>query len=564
MRSLRLLLVFLVVATCADAGPVPPGTEVVQIVSLQDAARAGLVQLSAKGTGIMGDQVAVELTGARIQGAPIQITFHVEFFGRDAGGAPWPPAKAAAIAAAVQARLAGLTAPDGGSIDFVFDFRVRNGTSKEGGTAGYHQIELLDRPPGFLNFTGRNPGLPDDGTWGANETATVLAHEVLHLTGLRDQYSSLSPVYVVAGVEYPLPAYTGDRSDSAAKDAYVRDVLFPAVESLEAQYGRGEIRPGVPAGYENDIMANYKNPNATVSSADLQSLVDQAGVRMHAEPADAIVNKKGNYQNYGVGLPLDLFAPRGKTVRIEGMWVFCIDHFANPPNEGQRFDVLGPLTALPYPQLPALAQLLHYLALQDPNDPDVLLYGQHAVWSLTDGDPPEPEAQAILTAAGVEFDAAFFAYTPHFETPNAAAATTAAVSENELLPPIPTTTGPPPIDEGDPEPTPRLGAAVVTPAIVRARGPAKLAVLVEDASDRLTITLERRKGKRWLPVGDVLQQGAPVGLTVIALPTLAKKGAYRVRVGGLADMLETRFKVKKGGRRSAARRSYSGAVSAKA
>jgi hypothetical protein len=296
-------------------------------------------------------------------------------------------------------------------------------------------------------------------------------------------------------------------------------------------------------------MANSFNPNATVSPADLQRLVDQAGVRALAEPGDVIVNKDENYQNYSVGRELDISAARGETVRVEGLWVFCIDLFANGPNEGQLFDVLGPLAALPYPQLPALRQLLEYLALQDPSDADALLYGQHAVWSLTDGSQPDSGAQAILAAAGIQFDETFFAFTPHFESPNAAGATTAGVTETDLLPPIPVTLGPPPIPPGDLEQTPRLTAAVVAPAIVRVRRPATLGVLVEEAADQLTITLERRKGKRWLPVGDVLQRGAPVGLAVIELPSLAKKGTYRVRVSGSVDTLETRFKVKKGRRR---------------
>jgi hypothetical protein len=353
-------------------------------------------------------------------------------------------------------------------------------------------------------------------------------------------------VYVVGGVQYPLPAYTGDKSELAAKNAWVEKVLFPAIEALEAQHGRGEIRPGVPPGYENDILAAYLNPNSTVSPEDLQTLVDQAGVRLTVEPGDVIVNKDENYQNFGVGRALGLYAARGETVRVEGLWVFCIDLFANGPNEGQIFDVLGPVAALPYPQLPALGQLLEYLALQDPSDPEALQTGQHAVWSLTDGNPPQPDVQAVLTAAGVEFDETFFAFTPHFDNPNAAGATTAGVTETDVLPPIPATLGPPPTPPDDAEQPPRLGAAVVAPAIVRVRRPATLAVLVEESADRLTITLERRKGKRWLPVGDVLERDAPVGLATIALPSLAKKGAYRVRVSGLVDTLETRFKVKKG------------------
>jgi hypothetical protein len=119
------------------------------------------------------------------------------------------------------------------------------------------------------------------------------------------------------------------------------------------------------------------------------------------------------------------------------------------------------------------------------------------------------------------------------------------VTETGVLPPIPATTGPPPIPPDGLEQTPRLGAAVVAPAIVRVRQPGTLAVLVEEAVDHLTITLERRKGKRWLAVGDVLERDVPVGLAVIALPSLAKKGVYRVRVNGRVDTLETRFKVRR-------------------
>jgi hypothetical protein len=550
MRLLRPLAIVLVSAV-AFAQPAPPSaTEIAQVVTLQDAARAGIVDLTAKG-GISGDQVAVELEGVRIPNAPVVITFRIEIFGRDANGAPWPPSKAAEIAAAVQNRLQGLKAPDGTPIDVSLDIRVRDGTSADGGTAGYHQIDLIDVPSGQLaNFTSPTPlGVARTGEWGANEPAGRWAHEVLHLANLPDRYKPLAPTYDVGGVKYPLPAYEGDGS-AASKAAWVEKVLFPAADALEAQYGRGEIKPGIPAGHENDIMADATNPNAGVLPEDLQRLVDQAGVRVHAAPGDALLNKDGAEQNFGVGYPLDLFAPRGETTRVEGLYVYCMDLTRDGPARGQRFDVLGPVGEVGGVQAAALQRLLEVVAThQDPSLPTPPLGAQLAVWTITDALEPTPAEQAYLDEAGIVWDFATFFQTPHLPNPNAGGAATAAVTLTEVRPPISVVTGPSPVPPEELERSPRLVTATVTPAPVRVRQPATLAVLVEDGADRLTIAVDRRKGKRWRAVGDALQIGAPVGLSVVELPPFAKKGAYRVRIEGVVDRLDRPFKVKKAPRR---------------
>lgn len=110
-------------------------------------------------------------------------------------------------------------------------------------------------------------------------------------------------------------------------------------------------------------------------------------------------------------------------------------------------------------------------------------------------------------------------------------------------------TNPSPVRPEELEGAPRLVSASVTPAPVRVRQPTTLTVLVEDGADRLTIAVDRRKGKRWRAVGERRQIGAPVGLTVVELPALAKKGAYRIRVEGSVDRLDRAFNVRKAPKR---------------
>ncbi|HLM49622.1 MAG TPA: hypothetical protein VK279_03675 [Solirubrobacteraceae bacterium] len=64
-------------AASADAAPLPP-TEIAQEVSLPQAAQARIVALNSKG-GFGGDRMRVDLTGARIPGAPVTVRLRMEF-----------------------------------------------------------------------------------------------------------------------------------------------------------------------------------------------------------------------------------------------------------------------------------------------------------------------------------------------------------------------------------------------------------------------------------------------------------------------------------------------------
>jgi hypothetical protein len=358
----------------------------------------------------------------------------------------------------------------------------------------------------------------------------------------------------VNGTSYPLPKYTGDGSE-ASKAAWVENVLFPAVDALEAQYGRGEIKSGVPAGRENDIMADPLNPNATVDPADLQNFVDLAGVRAQGRPGDLLLDKDAESQNFGVGAPLDLFAPRGQTSHVDGLYVYCIDYDKHIPAIDQLFDVLGPAADEPEPQLADLAAVLEEIGRrQDLEDPFPPLGAQTAVWALTEGDPfwlfGEDELD-ILAGAGVVFDETFFADTPHFANPNAAGATTAAVSRNAVLPPIDVEKGPSPVPPDALEQPPHLAVVTVVPALVvlGTASELELRVLVEGGADQLAVSIQRKKGRKWKPFGASVQHGAPVGLVALELPVPDRKGKYRVHVEGLNDSADVPFKVQKPKRR---------------
>ena len=292
-------------------------------------------------------------------------------------------------------------------------------------------------------------------------------------------------------------------------------------------------------------MADATNPAATVTPEDLERIVQNAGVRARGTPGDLLLDKDAESQNFGVGYPLDLYAPRGELAHVDGLYVYCIDNAEHIPLQGQLFDVLGPAGDEPEPQLQDLQALLETVA--EHQDPESLLPpdgAQLAVWAITDAnDPFLPAALAFLAEAGLALDLDFYGATPHLENPNADGPTTAAVSRTAVLPPIDVERGPGPPLAGPPQ----LVTASLAPTLV-ARGspnPLALRVLVEESADALRITVEKRRGRKWKPVGAALERSAAVGLTQVELPVPAKKGKYRVRIVGLAGELVAPFQVRK-------------------
>ncbi|MDO8210615.1 hypothetical protein [Conexibacter sp. CPCC 206217] len=537
-----LLLVLILPAAAHAADPLPPATEISQPLSLQEAAAAGIVDLRPKG-GFGGDSVAVDLTGARVRGAPVVATVRIEFLGTQKDGTPWPQSKADEIAAAIARRLAGSKSSDGTPFSVEVVARVRAGSDPlTGGTPGYHQIVLEDRPRASdaSMVSGRpfGPNGEKSGSWGTNETTTTLAHETGHLLGIGDRYTARKPEWIGPdGQHVKLPEYRGAGGDMRAMNAWW-DSVVRASDALDARYGRGDIQPGIPRGGENDIMADGTGAehDKPIIPGDVDRLIASAGVRMRANPGDVLANKSAEDQNMVVGAPLDLYAPKGGTVHRDGLFAYCIDLHRHVPKTEGRFDVLGPAAALAttYPQYAALQQIVDEIARRQA-DPAVGLGGplgaNDAIWAVTDASPlSSPEGEAILAAAGVAFDAAAFAGSPHFVDPNAAGATTAGVSPTGVLPAVAADRTPPALDPALALPAARLGYLRLRSGRVRAnrRTAVTLRSLQDGSATRWSVTLQRRGGSlksaRTLPA---LTLPAGPDVNVIRLPRL-KRGHYRL------------------------------------
>lgn len=266
-----LLLVALLSSIARADDPLPPATEISQPLSLQQAAAAGIVDLRPKG-GYGGDSVAVDLTGARVRGAPVTATVRIEFLGAQKDGTPWPQSKADEIAAAITRRLAGAKSSDGTPFTIEVVARVRAGSDPvTGGTPGYHQIVLEDRPrasdASMVSGAPFGPNGEKSGNWGINEVPTTLAHETGHLLGISDRYSARRPEWIGPdGQHVKLPEFRGDAKDAKALDTWWRSVVR-ASDALDARFGRGDVQPGIPEAARTTSWPTGPAPSTTSRSS---------------------------------------------------------------------------------------------------------------------------------------------------------------------------------------------------------------------------------------------------------------------------------------------------------
>jgi hypothetical protein len=200
---------------------------------------------------------------------------------------------------------------------------------------------------------------------------------------------------------------------------------------------------------------------------------------------------------------------------------------------------LGPAKEQTGPNMAALQSVLEEIGRRQEPGKGAPFSAQQAVWAITDqtDTSDDPEAQAILAAAGLSADASNYPGTPHFSNPNAGSPVTAAVTTTGVLPALPTVALPASGAQfGKPQRTVLSYAALHPkgfPAKRKAR--AQLRMFLSGGTDELRIAVQRHKGHKWR----ALKQFRPRTVAVAGAPTVLalrlpkmKAGDYRLRIRG--------------------------------
>jgi hypothetical protein len=515
--------------------------EISHDLSLQQAAQAGILQLSAKG-GFEGDVVQLELEGNKKINSPIVVSLHVEM--------TVEPSKTPAEREAIrdlapyleeqtekELNKGNYKTAAGNPISFNLEYSYRE--PQQAPNPGDDQIKIIDplkdlpKPnPNFRSKT-QGLGLPNgekvvSGTFSTKDLSpSVLAHESLHLMGLPDRYTD---VYEIGNRQIPLPKK--DMSPEKLQE-FLKSVKPPVPLPPE-----GEVSSkNTPGTGRCDIMGTGLNSACRkISKRDLKWFESQAGVAVETHPGEVLLNKDSTSQNLAVAYPTRVFAPPNGKTTAPGVSVYCVDHSKLLP-AFSGFDV-GPATAQ-LPGFEGVGKLLALNAQVQPSLTESLPAMQNAIWNLTDGSSLEglgessglaAEARQLMAQAGVAENSNPNGLT-HLGDPNAAAPATAAVdAAGAVLPPI--------AAEALAAPAPiRLESAQLLPAKVAAGAQVRSTLLVAFGGEAavLTLSLQARKGHHWkklrpLP-GGKLEAGTETGNAVIPLKLGAlKPGKYRLQV----------------------------------
>ena len=517
-------------------GP-PPPVQITRNLSLPEAARAGVVQLTPKG-GFEGDDVALELNGKQVK-APITVSLHLEF-SWESGHSEQEQEHLRDTLPRLEQRAENelnklhYKTPKGEPINFDFDYKFR--PPGQPADPSYDQVKVIDpkkdlpEPDPDRRAEVEGLGVPNtdtvvDGTFPKGSLQpSILAHESLHFIGLDDRYTD---VYTYKGREVALPERGMSPKDLADfLKAQKPPIPPPPAGNVEAKDSPGTGRC--------DIMGSGSNLACRkISKRDLKWIESQAGVQVEAKPGELLLNKTAEDQNLAVAYPTRVIAPRGGTTVAPGVAGFCIDHHKSIPATG-AMDV-GPSTSA-LPGYSGVERLLNTNAELQPSLGVVLGGLQVALWNQTDGtqfaeDFAEPqevaEARALMARAGVAENTNPNNVLQHLADPNAAAAATGAVdASGAIMPPIPSEAVPPP-------PAISARSVVLVPNKVGAHGTARTSLVVGIGGEvsGLALKLQRRAGHHWKAVKSLPGRKVQSGESVIPLNLgRLKAGKYRLRV----------------------------------
>ncbi|HZA89209.1 MAG TPA: hypothetical protein VE401_03170 [Solirubrobacterales bacterium] len=485
-------------------------------VSLEQAAQLGIVKLTSKG-GFGGDDMAVDAQYKDVP-LPTVVRLNIEVVSDQ-------PGISSAFESHVEKELAGYVINQGKlkGQPVKFDLNVVRRSPGEPGRACFHQVRFTPGVHEHLKFDfnfmiGGGELVPTDPSgW---------THNVLHLARLPDRYDWF---FTPEGSKNPIKLPTTIMEFEAA---------IASLENLGVATNTGLA--GVlrtHKGWKGNIMSPRPfvfgefQFGEKLFQADLLFFAKLAQDRIviHSEPGDLLLNKATGEQNLVNGASVDLILNKGDPpIHVDGMVVYCVDLDRGVPDPGAVFDVLGPAAEQPDPAMQALARVMKIVAHRQPGVLESTPGAQSAIWRITDDRVASVQsAQEILAEAGIPPDADYDA--PHFGNPNSGSPNTGAVTPSSVLPPL---------ELGPPLPLlkplkPKLRDVSVRPRRVRAKRKVIVSVrlkLAKGLGDRVALSLERRKGRRFKRVRKLGRDRVPDDISTITLllPKL-KAGTYRVQ-----------------------------------
>ncbi len=142
------------------------------------------------------------------------------------------------------------------------------------------------------------------------------------------------------------------------------------------------------------------------------------GLLVTVSPGDVLVNRDEGEQDLAVTRGRRIYVPPGQTVELGGLYTVCVEHDHAAPGTGRRFDVTENLRQAPgaIGSAAALQTLIGAAAGRGVREDPTGL--QLAVWAITDAGYADPDALALLTAAGLD-PAALPTDFPDLLNPNA-------------------------------------------------------------------------------------------------------------------------------------------------
>jgi hypothetical protein len=402
-----------------------------------------------------------------------------------------------------------------------FDLNVVRRSPGEPGRACFHQMRFT--PGQHEHVKTQDFGFTLGGGELDPTNPAGWTHNVLHLAGLPDRYDWF---------------FTDDGGKTVTKIPTSSIELDAAIAALEKlgpipSTGHGHLR--TRPGWKGNIMAPRPFTAGLFGEKLFQddllffAKLAQDRIVIHSEPGDLLLNKDPGEQNLVNGASLDLILEKGDPpIHVDGMVVYCADLDRGVPDEGAVYDVLGPAAEQPDPAMEALARVMKVVAHRQPGVLRPTPGAQSAIWRITDDGPASTEAaKEILAEAGIPPDADYDA--PHFNNPNSGSPNTGAVTPSSVLPPL---------ELGPPPPLlkplkPKLRGVSVRPNRVRPRRKAIVSVrlmLAKGLGDRVSLSLERRKGRRFKRVRKLGSDRVPddVSTVMLLLPKL-RAGTYGVQ-----------------------------------